>query len=167
MQGKLYQERMVMRMNDLSPVQVEVKDVEAQRIAGIRYTGTYCECGAKFGRLYKVFGRDTAGAPFNLYYDAEYKETDADIESCLPIKKDRDVDGVCVRTLPGGKCVSLIHYGPYEELRRSYESIQAYIAEHGLRVLSPSREIYLKGPGMFFAGNPKKYITEIQIMLDT
>ena len=27
----------------------------------------------------------------------------------------------------------------------------------------PSREIYLKGPGMFFKGNPHKYVTEIQL----
>ena len=31
--------------------------------------------------------------------------------------------------------------------------------------LLPSREIYLKGPGMIFRGNPKNYLTEIQIMI--
>jgi hypothetical protein len=29
----------------------------------------------------------------------------------------------------------------------------------------PSRELYLKGPGLIFAGNPKKYLTEIQMLM--
>jgi effector-binding domain-containing protein len=32
--------------------------------------------------------------------------------------------------------------------------------------VTPSREIYLKGPGMIFKGNPKNYLTEIQIFLE-
>jgi len=27
----------------------------------------------------------------------------------------------------------------------------------------PTREVYLKGPGMIFKGNPRNYLTEIQI----
>ena len=33
------------------------------------------------------------------------------------------------------------------------------------KALLPSREVYIKGPGMIFRGNPKKYLTEIQIMI--
>ena len=29
----------------------------------------------------------------------------------------------------------------------------------------PTREVYLKGPGMIFKGNPNKYLTEIQILI--
>jgi len=29
----------------------------------------------------------------------------------------------------------------------------------------PTRELYVKGPGMIFKGNPKKYLTEIQILI--
>jgi hypothetical protein len=27
----------------------------------------------------------------------------------------------------------------------------------------PPREVYVKGPGMIFKGNPKNYLTEIQL----
>lgn len=27
----------------------------------------------------------------------------------------------------------------------------------------PTREIYVKGPGLIFKGNPKNYLTEIQL----
>ena len=30
-------------------------------------------------------------------------------------------------------------------------------------VVLPTREVYLKGPGMLLKGNPEKYLTEIQI----
>jgi hypothetical protein len=30
----------------------------------------------------------------------------------------------------------------------------------------PTREIYHKGPGMIFRGNPKNYLTEIQMLID-
>ncbi len=111
-------------------------------------------------------GSVTCGKPFNLYYDSEYKEEDADIESCIPIRKPKEVEGISISTLPGGKCISLIHKGPYDELGRSYEKIAAYANEKGYRLKTPSREIYLKGPGMIFRGNPRKYITEIQMMLE-
>lgn len=140
--------------------------VDEMLIAGIRYKGKYCECGEKFGALFRKMGGNAAGKPMNLYYDGEYKEEDADIESCIPIKKEKAVEGIDIRPLPGGKCLSLLHKGPYEELGRSYEKLFNYIKEKGYKTALPSREIYLKGPGMFFRGNPKKYITEIQVMLE-
>jgi len=71
-----------------------------------------------------------------------------------------------VRELPGGKCVALLHKGPYEELHGSYERIMKYVKEKGYSVAAPPREIYLKGPGMIFRGNPKNYITEIQLPVE-
>jgi hypothetical protein len=32
-------------------------------------------------------------------------------------------------------------------------------------VAGPTREVYIKGPGMIFRGNPKKYLTEIQMLI--
>jgi len=32
-------------------------------------------------------------------------------------------------------------------------------------VVTPTRAIYIKGPGMIFKGNPKKYLTEIQMVV--
>ena len=78
---------------------------------------------------WRKLGRHLAGKPFNLYYEGEYREDDADMEPCFPIRKAVEVEGVSVRELPGGRCVSLLHKGPYDELGRSYEKILAYIRE--------------------------------------
>lgn len=45
-------------------------------------------------------------------------------------------------------------------------SVKTYVKEKGYRVALPTREVYLKGPGMILKGNPKKYLTEIQMLLE-
>src|SRR5262245_35411117 len=95
----------------------------------------------------------------------EYKEI-ADYEACMPIKSGQPRDGIDVRDLPAGRCVSLLHQGPYEQLGRSYEKALAYAKAKGYCLVAPCREVYLKGPGMIFKGNPKNYLTEIQLMVD-
>jgi effector-binding domain-containing protein len=101
-----------------------------------------------------------------LHFSTEYREGDADFEACMPVRKAKEVEGVSVRELPGGRCVALLHKGPYEELGRSYEKITKYIHEKGYKIAIPSREVYIKGPGMVFNGNPKNYLTEIQMVIE-
>ncbi|MDP6447730.1 MAG: GyrI-like domain-containing protein [Pirellulaceae bacterium] len=67
--------------------------------------------------------------------------------------------------MPGGRCATLLHRGPYEEIGRAYAKIIAYINERGYTVALPTREVYLKGPGMIFRGNPQNYLTEIQMIV--
>jgi DNA-binding transcriptional MerR regulator len=95
------------------------------------------------------------------------KEDGADYEPCFPVCKGTDADGIAVRELKGGRCVALIHKGPYETLRESYKKIFAYLNDKGLKSKLPSREVYLKGPGMIFRGNPKNFLTEIIIMIES
>ena len=148
-----------------STFQVEEKNLEPLLIAGVRMKGRYSDCGKGFGKIGKGLGRYICGKCFLLHYDAEYKEDDADFEACMPVRKAKAVDGIDVRELPGGRCVALLHKGPYNELGRSYAKILAFVKEKGYEVLLPTREVYLKGPGMIFKGNPKNYLTEIQMLV--
>ncbi len=144
---------------------IEEKNLPALLIAGVRMVGKYSDCGPAFAKIGRKFGRHIRGKPLLLHYSQEYRENDADFEACMPIKTGKPVDGISVRELPGGRCVSLIHKGPYNELGRSYAKILEYIHEKGYEVATPSREVYLKGPGMIFKGNPKNYLTEIQMFI--
>jgi DNA-binding transcriptional MerR regulator/effector-binding domain-containing protein len=137
--------------------------VEPIIVAGVRMTGRYEDIGTGLGQLYRRVGRYAAGKPLCLYYDCEYREEDANFEPCIPLKRTVRVDGVSVRELPGGRFVTLVHRGPYQELGRSYARALKYAKDHGYDVSLPTREVYLKGPGMIFRGNPKKYLTEIQL----
>jgi effector-binding domain-containing protein len=134
-------------------------------IAGYRMRGKYSDIGKAFGILAKAVGRHINGKAMNLYWEDEYKEDDADFEPCFPVRKGKDVEGISIRELKGGKAVSLIHKGPYEQLGESYKKILAYIKEKGYETQLPLREVYLKGPGMIFKGNPRNYLTEIIMLI--
>jgi DNA-binding transcriptional MerR regulator len=154
-------------MDQPQEFEIEEKELETMLIAGHRMTGRYGEVGKGLGLVCRKMGRQICGKPMTLYHDAEYKEEDADFEPCVPVRKGKDAEGISVRELPGGRCVSLIHKGPYEGIGASYRLVFGYINEKGYTARVPSREVYLKGPGMIFKGNPKNYLTEIQVLIDT
>ena len=147
--------------------EVNVKDMAPVMVASIRYKGKYDEVGKYIGQIYSAAKGKAKGAPFNCYYDTEYKEEGADIEICVPVSGAvSGNDAVKVRELPGIKAICTTHIGPYEKLNMAYKAVFDYAAEHGLECRFPSREIYVKGPGMIFRGNPDKYVTEIIIPIE-
>ena len=131
------------------------------KIFSIRFKGKYPEVGEKFAMLFKKGGRFARGKPFTLYYDCEYKEEDADMEACVEAKSVINLEGINSSLLAGCKVITLIHRGPYEELTRSYQTMYEYCNKKQLKVIPPTREQYIKGPGFIFRGNPKKYVTKI------
>ncbi|NOY08827.1 MAG: MerR family DNA-binding protein, partial [Spirochaetes bacterium] len=146
---------------------ITIKQISDIGIVSTRYHGKYSDSGKYFGELFKVYGRFVNSRPFNLYWDNEYMEDDADIESCVPVKKSGLVrnkgDGLKFRQLEGGQFVTVLHRGSYESIGRSYRAVIDYCRIHRLSVILPTREIYHKGPGLIIRGNPNNYITEIQI----
>ncbi len=142
---------------------VEEKSLPEVLIASVRIRAKYSDCGKGFAKVARALGRHISGKPFCLYYDAEYREDDADLETCFPIRKEVRAEGVTVRSLRGGRFLTLLHRGPYPQLGRSYQKLLRSVEERGVVVGLPTREVYLKGPGMVFRGNPKNYLTEIQL----
>jgi effector-binding domain-containing protein len=142
---------------------IEERDLTPVLVAGVPMKGRYSQMGPAFGTLCKRLGRHIAGKPMCLYYDGEYRDEDANFEPCVPVRKSVEANGMSLRELPAAHCVTLVHRGPYEDLRRSYARLMTYAKERGYEVILPTREVYLKGPGMIFRGNPKKYLTEIQL----
>jgi DNA-binding transcriptional MerR regulator len=142
---------------------VQQKSLPAMLIATIRHQGRYRDCGELFGRIARSFGREMCGPAMLLHYDEEYKETDANYEACFPIKRIKTVAGIEVRELPECQAVTLAHVGPYDALGSSYGKVFDFLKQQRLSPRLPTREVYLKGPGMILKGNPKKYVTEIQI----
>lgn len=141
------------------------KDLPAVRVAAIRMRGKYSDCGTGFKQIARHFGRHLCGKAMMLIHDTEFKEHDADFEVCMPVRKGESVGEIQVRELPAGRCLSLVHEGPYDRIGQAYATILSYVTEHNLQIQRPTREVYLKGPGMIFRGNPEKYLTEIQLPL--
>jgi DNA-binding transcriptional MerR regulator/effector-binding domain-containing protein len=156
-------ERAAQRLLESGSFVVEEKSIEPFLVAGLRMKGRYSDCGTGFSRLGKAVGRFICGKPLCLYHDGEYREDDADFEPCFPIRRSVATEGISVRTLPGGRFLTLIHRGPYDQLGRSYAKILKHADERAMKIALPTREVYVKGPGMIFKGNPKNYLTEIQL----
>lgn len=144
--------------------QCEEKTLPPLKIAVVRMHAPYQDCGPAFAKIGKAFWSRIRGSPFLLCYDAGYQAI-ANYEVCMPITSGESTGDIEVRDLPGGRCISLLHKGPYDELCRSYDQARAYCRDHGYQLSIPSREVYLKGPGLIFKGNPKHYLTEIQLMV--
>ena len=144
-----------------STSKIEIKVVPEQLVVAFKWEGPYSDTGKAMGKIYRAGGRQSAGPALNLCYDGEYRDI-ASMESCLPIKKTVKTNLAC-RVLPQQKCVSLVHKGPYENLGTSYKALFDYMAESGLTMSLPTREVYIKGPGMIFKGNPDNYLTELLI----
>jgi DNA-binding transcriptional MerR regulator len=165
LQQFLNHEEETRRIMENATFQIEEKIAPTIRVAGIRRKGRYADCGPSFAKIGKRFGRQIRGKPLLLHYDTEFKEDDADYETCMPVGRGEPADGISVRDLPGGRCISLLHKGPYEQLGRSYAKVLEFIREKGYEIRTPTREIYHKGPGMIFRGNPKNYLTEVQMFI--
>jgi DNA-binding transcriptional MerR regulator/effector-binding domain-containing protein len=152
------------RLMTQATFQCEEKTLPSLKIAAVRMHAPYKDCGQGFGKIGKAFWSQICGPALLLCYDMEYQEI-ANYEACMPIKSGQSRAAIDVRDLPGGRCVALLHQGPYEQLSLSYEKALAYAKEKGYTLVAPCREVYLKGPGMIFRGNPKNYLTEIQLMI--
>ncbi|MBI9105228.1 MAG: MerR family transcriptional regulator [Spirochaetales bacterium] len=144
--------------------EVTIKEIGEIGMISISYKGKYSECGKYIGMLYKIGGSKLAGKVFNRYSGEEASD-DAEIEVCLPVKEKIEHDGVEYKILPSCRVISTIHTGPYEELGRAYQMLVDYRDKYSLDIKGPYREIYIKGPGMIFKGNPRKYVTEVQMPL--
>ncbi len=139
---------------------IEEIELNFEHLACVKVTGVYSDIGIGYGKLYKKLGRYITGAPLAFYYDMEYKETDANMEAVVELKKKVEVTGVTYSTLEKIKAVKLQHKGPYGTQGETYIKLFEYCRENSLTPKPPMIERYIKGPGMVFKGNPNNYITD-------
>lgn len=152
------------------------KHVPGQLIASIRFSGRYPEVGDVLPGLLRACGALTSGPPFSLYHDNQPMEENADIEVCVPVSAPlADLSapgGAKCRRLPGGRVVSIMHPGIYDQLWVSYQALVDHMNQRGLEQTGPVREIYLEAGGLEAAGGgdgsacglpaPSVRLTEIQ-----
>lgn len=141
---------------------IDIKDIEAVRAACIRFRGAYQDTGTYLSKIYRALKGHAQGVPFNCYYDSGYTEV-ADIEVCIPTNKFVNSDGIETKELPKCKAICTVHRGSYDFFNYAYKAVLDYANKKNLEHGLPTREIYHKGPGMLFMGNPNKYLTEIVV----
>jgi effector-binding domain-containing protein len=132
----------------------QMKYIPELRVISKREIGTYEETTAKLlndlrQQINQLNNPETVkvtGPIIGLFYDDEYKEKDADIEIALPVSGEISINDayIEVKTLPKCKVISATHLGPYYDMGKAYSQIFEYAEEHGLKLITPIRELYLK-----------------------
>lgn len=140
---------------------IEIRDIEPIRVASLRYKGIATEANKVFPNVFKSIKGKTNGAPFFCYYEMNPETKMGEMDLCVPTEETPTASGIEAKEMPRIKAVCITHIGSYETLYKAYGAIDQYAMEHNLKLQSPFREVFIKGPGMLLKGNPNQYITEI------
>lgn len=145
----------------------KIENIEIQKmlVASIRFTGKYSDLDKYVPLLYKAVKNNKDGKHFNCYFNEDCVKN-ADIELCVPLKKQITDTSIECKVLPKIKAICTKHYGSYDTLYLAYKAMFECANANNLKILTPSREVYIKGPGAIFRGNPANYITEILLPLE-
>ena len=65
-----------------------------------------------------------------------------------------------------GEVAEILHVGPYSTEEPDIRRLLEFITSRGYRVVGDHEEEYVRGPGMFFAGDPHKYLTIIRLRVE-
>jgi hypothetical protein len=74
------------------------------------------------------------------------KELDKAVAVLLKRGKGEDVKRVTMETIAEGKCVQMLHVGPYDQAGRTVEVMQAFAGKQGFGIHGRHHEIYLSDP---------------------
>lgn len=105
---------------------------------------------------------------FSVYHDTEYKEQKVDIELCAPVSKPcKDIAPFCFRIIePVPIMACTMVYGDFSNIKGAYIALAQWLQKNNAyRMSNPSRQIVHRGPWNEY--NPEKYLTEIQIPLES
>lgn len=99
-----------------------------------------------------------AGPPFCRYCD--WSPGGLTLEAGMPVAVAAPGEGdILAGTLPAGPAASVIHTGPYEQLREAHTAVERWLAEQALKPASDPWEVYLTDPGQ--EPDPAKWQTEV------
>lgn len=150
---------------------VKLVMVEARPLASIRATIPEAEISASlavmlpevWGHLTEV-GAQMDGPPLTrIHSRADGK---VDLEAGIPLKKPIEASGrIQASTLPAGLMATTWHVGPYHELSRTHERLEAWLAETGHVQRGGGWEIYWTDPGI--QPDPAKWRTQVVFPIDS
>ncbi|MGC6768847.1 GyrI-like domain-containing protein [Enterococcus sp. LJL128] len=141
--------------------QISIKNIEPVRVAYRSYQGDVRSAGKLMPSIFKAIRGRNTGAPFFCIYKTDPKTKIGEVELCVPTAEQPAAADVGIKTFPQMRALSLIHKGSYDTLAAAYKQLSVYIQKNDLTVTGACREVYIKGPGALFKGNPAGYITEI------
>jgi len=124
-----------------------------RRLAAVRRQATPATIGrlitgSGVWDLMKARGIKSTGHNVVVYWDEPGRDlmhspggipVDIGAEITEPFESDADL--ACTET-PSGRCISMLHIGPYSSLGATYDAIYAHCREAGLKTAGPYWEFY-------------------------
>lgn len=138
--------------NGGSLMDVQIKHFEPMRVAAVRHTGPYRDCGAAWNRLMAWAGPRGLAGPDAFCLGISYDDPDvtpADklrYDACIRVAADVAGEGdVVIMEVAGGDYAMVLHRGSYEGLAEKYYAICGQWAPASGRELgsAPPFEVYL------------------------
>ncbi|MFG0251684.1 MAG: GyrI-like domain-containing protein [Phycisphaerales bacterium JB038] len=154
-----------------NPMDVEIKELPLMRVAFIRHTGPYEQCGATWGKLCGWMGMKGLFGPNVRMFGASYDDpeiTPVDkirYDACATVPESVEAEGeVGIQEFGGGKWAVTMHEGPYENFKDTYAALYGrWFAESEYEPGdSPTLEFYLNDPN---TTPPAELRTEIWVRL--
>lgn len=142
------------------------RQIPSAHVAYIHYQGPYEDMSLLFKALGKEAKFRISGHAGTLYYPTKPNQKPI-YEAYIPVRKDwaPDESSIQFKNIPSANMLVFYHKGPYTTLADSYKKSSEFLAKNKISTKPVSREVYIKGPGWLFKGNPKKYVTELQFEL--
>jgi AraC family transcriptional regulator len=153
-------------------MQVEIKKLEPMRVAFVRHTGPYNECGSAWEKLGMVLGQEglLGGAQLLGLCHDDPEVTPGDkirYDACCTLDGDFQPQGdIGVMLIEGGEYAMATHFGPFEGIGDTYARLFGeWLPRSGRELRSaPCLEIYLTDPENT---EPEDYVTDIYMPLQT
>ncbi len=142
------------------------RQIPTQHVAYIHHQGPYEDMSLLFSALAKEAKHRINGHAGAIYFPTKPGQKPI-YEAYFPIRNDwvPQESAIEFKDIPTANMLIFYHVGSYASLPLTYEKIARFFKDSKIFKKPKSREVYVKGPGCFFKGNPKKYITEIQFEL--
>ncbi|MDG1260574.1 MAG: SRPBCC family protein [Flavobacteriales bacterium] len=117
--------------------------------------------GASYGEIGMFMGTNEiqmAGMPICITHT--YNEGTMDLTFAMPVMDSLEVaENLVSGTIPGGKCLTTIHYGSYETLDQAWGPFSEYIKSNNIEVRHAPYEIYMNDPTT--VSDPSEIMTKI------
>jgi len=156
--------RQIEQEKSMSKYDVVLKKIHPLTVVSARdVIPGYGDIGQLIGEVFGFLGKhgvQPAGAPFTIWHDHGYKETQVDA-----VSGGLAGDGkIKVNRMPEAQMACVIHQGTYADFGQAYSALAGWVEANGFRICGPNREIYLSGPES--TSDPANYVTEIQFPVE-
>ena len=132
--------------------QFELTDEKTLPVLSMRVRTAVANLKNEFGRVYgeilkylEETGETTEGPAFGAYYNLDMENLDLEIGFIMP-KVVPGKGDIQAGSIPGGKQVSYLYKGAYEEMEPVYNAMAEWMTEQGLEPNGIAYEYYYNSP---------------------